>query len=225
MASHSCGFGIISLLRFLKEEKTFIVYCKANGSTTTVWFSNNQMRHVSCNIGKIEKQCPYNYLFRFHKSRLVNIHSITMIDYKFNLICLGYGEMHQISIKALKYIDERLLKEGYEIIQKNSYSRITFHAKMLLSYCVNQLLGYWVIGLLVIGLIILSFYHSIILSFNNSINHSLIQYIFFLLLTTYYLYNAYLPHPVSEVLTPLSIWRGGRGNVIKLRKRYYPERI
>lgn len=122
MAYQSENFGIKALLRYLREYKTFIVYCSANGTTTNVWFSNNEMRQVSCNIGEIQRQCPYGYLLRIHKSRLVNYSCINMVDFKCRLVRLDCNEVYGISVLAMKNIEGYLLRKGLMVIQKTTLS-------------------------------------------------------------------------------------------------------
>jgi len=116
MTTLSTDFGVKALLLYLKEYKAFIVYCIADGLCTDVYFDNGEMRQVSCNIGAVEKVCPYHYLFRIHKSVSVNFYCIEEINLKWRCVLLDHWEMFLISDRVFRRLTANLNNLGYEII-------------------------------------------------------------------------------------------------------------
>ena len=89
--SKSICFGIKALLLYLKKEGCVIVCCKADKCSTEIWFSNGEHRRVSTNIGKIDKLFCCDYIFRCHKSYIVNLNFITSVDYFYGVIKMNCG--------------------------------------------------------------------------------------------------------------------------------------
>jgi DNA-binding LytR/AlgR family response regulator len=84
--SKSISFGIKALLQYFKKNQCVIICCKADTCNTVIWFSNGEYRKVSVNIGKIDKLFCCDYLFRSHKSYIVNLNFIMSVDYYYGII-------------------------------------------------------------------------------------------------------------------------------------------
>ena len=87
-----------------------IIYCKADGSYTKVFFSYGKSTLLSYRISLIQKALDTENFIRCHKSFLVNRHCIKEICSKSRIFVLSNDHKVSISRRFKKEVEKILLK-------------------------------------------------------------------------------------------------------------------
>jgi len=93
--------GIKSLPQYIAETNDKIVYCKAYGRCTRIYFENNKQIIISENIKAIENLVKGDKYFRSHKSNLVNLRYIIGVNYNKRTIYLENGYVAEVSVRRV----------------------------------------------------------------------------------------------------------------------------
>jgi DNA-binding LytR/AlgR family response regulator len=118
MAFLSENMGIKGLLQYISDYKAVMLCCIADGAYSNVLMDNHQWLLASCNLGIIERNCPYHYLLRINKSVLVNRDCIRMIDYNWCVIVIADVGMFGLSDRCRNKLKAYLRQNGFLILQK-----------------------------------------------------------------------------------------------------------